>query len=115
MNLKSQNVISSSWGGRRRALPYAFTEHGAVMTATILSSPIAVDTSIMVVRAFMRLRELALESGDLKKRLQALEINIAKRFTEHEEELREIRFLIARLEEPVSPNKPPIGFRPPKS
>jgi phage regulator Rha-like protein len=113
-DLKSQNVISSSWGGRRRSLPYAFTEHGAVMTATVLKSPVAVDTSIMVVRAFMRLRELALERDDLKKRLHSLEASIAKRFSEHEEELREIRFLIARLEEPIPHRKSPIGFRPPK-
>lgn len=112
IDLKSQSVISSSWGGRRRSLPYAFTEHGAVMAATVLNSPIAVDTSIMVVRAFMRLREMVLEQKDLKKHLKKLENQIAKRFTEHEEELREIRFLIQKLEEPPERKKRPIGFRP---
>src|SRR5215470_8317040 len=53
-NLKSQNVISSSGhGGRRRALPYAFTEHGAIMAASVLNSERAVEMSIFVVRAFV--------------------------------------------------------------
>ena len=53
-NLRSQNVISSQWGGRRYP-PYAFTEHGAVMAATILNTPRAVEVSVYVVRAFIRM------------------------------------------------------------
>jgi hypothetical protein len=55
-NLKSQFAISS-WGGRRK-LPRAFTEHGAIMAATVLNTPRAVEVSVYVVRAFVRLREL---------------------------------------------------------
>lgn len=110
-DLKSQSVISRSWGGRRRSLPYAFTEHGAVMAATVLNSPVAVGTSIMVVRAFMRLREIVLEKIDLKNRLHSLERQVHRRFSEHEEELREIRFLIHKLEQPIGDSKRSIGFR----
>jgi hypothetical protein len=70
-NLKSQ-FATSSWGGRRK-LPLAFTEHGAIMAASVLSSQRAVEESVYVVRAFVRLRELAATHGDLAKRLDDLE------------------------------------------
>jgi hypothetical protein len=54
-NLKSQSV-TSSWGGARRALPYAFTEHGAVMLAAVLNSQRAVQMSLHVVQAFVKFR-----------------------------------------------------------
>ncbi len=53
-------------------LPLAFTEHGAVMAANVLSSRIAIDASIMVVRAFIHARELVAEHLELKRRLEAL-------------------------------------------
>ena len=59
-------------GGRRYA-PRVFTEHGALMAATILNSPRAVEVSVYVVRAFVRLRELAASHHDLAKRLDELE------------------------------------------
>ena len=55
--LRSQIVISNSTRGGRRYMPYAFTEHGAIMAASVLNSPRAVEMSIFVVRAFVRLRE----------------------------------------------------------
>lgn len=55
-NLKSQ-IATSSWGGRRK-LPLAFTEHGAIMAATVLNTPRAGEVSVYVVRAFVKLREL---------------------------------------------------------
>ena len=55
-------------GQHRKYLPYAFTEHGAIMAATILSSPRAIEVSVYVVRAFVRMRELAVTHGDLAKR-----------------------------------------------
>src|SRR5512145_744779 len=55
-NLKSQ-FATSSWGGRRK-LPYAFTEHGAIMAASVLNSQRAIEISVHVVRAFVRLRDL---------------------------------------------------------
>src|SRR5436190_17003436 len=56
-NLKSQIATSSSHGGKRK-LPWAFTEHGAIMLASVLNSPVAIDASVRVVRAFVRLREI---------------------------------------------------------
>ena len=62
--LRSQSVISSSAHGGRRSAPYAFTEHGALMAATVLNSPRAVEMSLYVVRAFVQLREtLAAHKG----------------------------------------------------
>jgi hypothetical protein len=69
-NLRSQTVISS-WGGRRY-IPRAFTEHGAVMAATVLKSPRAIEVSIFVVRAFIQMREAIMDRHALGKRLEEL-------------------------------------------
>jgi len=97
-------------GQHSKYLPYAFTEHGAVMAANVLNSPIAIEASILIVRTFIRMREIILEHGDLKKRLQEIESRLAKGFTEHEQELQEIRFLISKLEQPIELKKRRIGF-----
>jgi hypothetical protein len=76
-NLKSQFAISSGqWGGRRKR-PYAFTEHGALMAASVLSSPKAVEMSIFVVRAFVRLRQILASNRQLAAKLNELEQRIA--------------------------------------
>ena len=62
------------------SLPKAFTEHGAVMLAAVLQSPVAVAASIQVVRAFVRLRALLVEHGDLARRLDALEARYDQQF-----------------------------------
>jgi hypothetical protein len=107
-NLKSQ-IATSSWGGRRK-LPYVFTEHGAVMAANVLNSPVAIDASNMLVRTFVKMRMIFSEHSDLKKRLQEIEKRLALGFAEHEQELQEIRFLISQLENPVETNRRKIGF-----
>ena len=107
-NLRSQ-IATSSYGGRRYR-PYAFTEHGAVMAANVLNSPIAVQASVVVVRAFIKLREAFIDQADLKRRLLEIESRVAKGFSEHEEELREIRFLISELQKPEPPKKSRMGF-----
>jgi len=56
-SLRSQNAMSKPGRGGRRTLPYAFTEHGALMVANILNSPRAVSMSVYVIRAFIRIRE----------------------------------------------------------
>lgn len=109
-NLMSQNAISSSQHGGRRKPPRLFTEYGAVMAANVLNSNIAIDASIMIVRVFVRLKEIAQEHTELKKRLQMLEQRVARGFTEHAEELQEIRFLLAKLEQPPESKKRRIGF-----
>lgn len=71
--LMSQFATSSSrWGGRRK-LPYAFTEHGAIMAASVLNSQQAVQVSIFVVRAFVKLRRLLAPYKELAKKLRELE------------------------------------------
>ena len=71
-NLKSQIVISS-WGGLRRARPYAFTEQGVAMLSSILRSPRAVQVNIEIMRAFVRLRRILTANKDLARRLDDLE------------------------------------------
>lgn len=73
-NLKSQIVTSSSGGyGGVRKMPYAFTEHGALMAANVLKSKQAARTSVEIVRAFVRLRRFALTNRDLARKIAALE------------------------------------------
>jgi hypothetical protein len=71
-NLKSQFVISS-WGGLRRAAPYAFTEQGVAMLSSVLHSGRAVQVNIEIMRAFVRLRRMLASHADLARRLDALE------------------------------------------
>ena len=71
-NLKSQIVISS-WGGARRAPPYAFTELGVAMLSSVLRSERAVRVNIEIRRAFVRLRQLLATHADLARKLEALE------------------------------------------
>lgn len=73
-NLRSQIATSSSGShGGRRTLPFVFTEHGAIMAATVLNSPRAVQVSIRVVRAFIGLRQLLESNAALARKLAALE------------------------------------------
>ena len=110
-DLRLQFATSKGSRGGRRYHPRVFTEFGAVMAANVLNSKIAIDASILLVRVFVRLRETMLENADLKRRLQLLEQRVSKGFSEHEEELQEIRFLIARLEQPADPpKKRKLGF-----
>lgn len=109
-SLRSQFATSKKGKGGRRYLPYAFTEHGTVMVANVLNSALAIKASVLVVRAFIRMRELLLEHADLKQRLIEIERRVAKGFADHEQELQEIRFPIAKLEQPIEPKPKRIGF-----
>lgn len=71
-NLRSQTVTSSEWGGRRYA-PYAFTEQGVAMLASVLRSPRAVAVNIEIMRAFVRLRYLQAGNAELAKKIEELE------------------------------------------
>ncbi len=71
-NLRSQFATSSSYGGTRY-LPYAFTEHGAIMAATVLNSPQTVQMSLFVVRAFVKMRDALTGHRDLARKLEELE------------------------------------------
>jgi hypothetical protein len=71
-NLKSQ-IVTSSWGGIRRAAPYAFTEQGVAMLSSVLRSKRAVQVNIAIMRTFVKLRELMASHKDLAKKLSELE------------------------------------------
>src|SRR6266481_6745027 len=83
--LRSQIAISKSRGGRRY-LPWVFTEHGALMLASVLNSPIAVQASVRVMRAFVRLREMVAGNAQLAARLKDLE----QRLDSHDEAIIEL-------------------------
>jgi hypothetical protein len=112
-NLKSQIVISSSHGGRRK-LPYAFTENGAIMAANVLNSPQAVRMSVFVVRAFVQMRELLGGTRELAKQLAALEKKLTERLDGHEIAIIEVLQRVMDILDPPplpDPPRPQIGFR----
>src|SRR5947209_20543641 len=81
-SLRSQIVTSSSHGGKRK-LPWVFTEHGALMLASVLNSAIAVQVSVRVVGAFVRLREMVAANAQHAAKLKELE----RRFDSHDESI----------------------------
>jgi hypothetical protein len=107
---RSQNATSSPVHGGRRYLPYAFTEHGAIMAATILNSPRAVDTSIHVVRAFVKLRELLSSNRVLARKFDELEERLTKRLDDHDQAIRAILSAIRELTNQAPPVTRAIGF-----
>jgi len=107
-HLKS-HFATSSWGGRRK-LPLAFTEHGAIMTATVLNSPRAVEMSVYVVRAFVQLRELLSSNKELAKRLDQLEARIEKKLATHDDAIAAMLSAIRELMHEPTPNRRGIGF-----
>jgi hypothetical protein len=110
MASRSQNVILK-WGKNLKYAPYAFTEHGAVMLANVLKSDRAVRASILVVRAFVSLRQTLGTHEDLVRKVKAIERKVGK----HDTELQEIIKILRTLLEPPPPEPPkrPIGFMPP--
>ncbi len=101
-NLKSQ-IATSSWGGRRKPT-HAFTEHGALMAATILNSKVAVQVSIQIVRTFAKLRQLLSTHADLARKLNALE-------QKYDHQFKIVFDAIRQLMMPPEPERKPIGFR----
>lgn len=103
-NLTSQTV-TSSWGGRRK-LPLAFTEHGAIMAASVLNSDRAVQMSVYVVRAFVQLRAVLLDHKALADKLA----NLERRVSHHDNSLAEvIEAIRALMVQPKTASRP-IGF-----
>lgn len=107
-SLKSQ-FATSSWGGRRK-LPLAFTEHGAIQAATILNSPRAVEISVYVVRAFVKLRELLGSNRELVRRFEELEARLDRKLIDHDEAIAAILAAIRELMRPAEPQRRGIGF-----
>jgi hypothetical protein len=122
--LRSQfATLKAGRGQHRKYLPYAFTEHGAIMAATLLSSPRAIEVSVYVERAFVRLRELAVTHHDLAKRLTEPEDKTAAVAMSHDTlsrntraQLKQVFDTLRELMTPPAPPRRPIGFvTPPES
>lgn len=103
--LRSQFATSSEWGGRRYA-PYAFSEHGAIMVASVLNSPKAIEVSVFVVRAFVKLREVLNTHKELANKLVALE----RKLVTHDVEIQSIMKAIRQLMASPKLKKREIGF-----
>lgn len=94
--LRFQSETSYSGRGGRRYLPYVFTEHGAIMLASVLNSPRAVQASIYVVRAFVRLRKFLSTHKELAQKLAELERRVGK----HDKAIQAIVETIRQLMQP---------------
>jgi ORF6N domain len=113
-SLMLQFATSKPGRGGARKLPYAFTEHGAIMAANVLNSERAVAMSVYVVRAFVKLREVLAGTKELAKKLDDLERKLTGRLDTHEKAIIEIFARIRKLLQPPPPQTEPkrrrIGF-----
>jgi phage regulator Rha-like protein len=115
-SLRNQTGTSSSRHGGRRRRPYVFTEHGAIMAANVLNSRRAVQMSVFVVRAFLKMRALLGDKRELAQKLASLEKELKKRLDVHEAVivtiLQRVMDIIDPPAWPPPPPKPRIGFTP---
>jgi len=95
--------VISSWGGLRRARPYAFTEQGVAMLSSVLNSERAVKVNIEIMRAFVRLRQILASNKELAKRLDELE-------KKYDGQLKVVFDAIRQLMTPPEPKRRHIGF-----
>ena len=102
--LRCQIGTSNIGRGGRRYLPYAFTEHGAIMAANVLNTRRAIEASVYVVRAFVRLSELIASHKDLAKKLENLE-------QKYDTQFKVVFDAIRQLMAPPDPKPRRIGFR----
>ena len=91
-----------------KALPNAFTEHGAIMVASVLNTPRVIQVSVFVVRAFVKLREMLSTHKELAHKLAALE----RKLQNHDESIRSLVAAIRQLMKPPETKRRPIGFHP---
>jgi hypothetical protein len=101
--LRSQIATSSEGWGGRRSLPYVFTEHGALMLASVLNSPVAINASIQVVRAFTHLRRMVSSHFELSRKLDALE-------KKYDSQFKVVFDAIRQLTSPPEQPRRKIGF-----
>jgi phage regulator Rha-like protein len=106
-SLRSQIVTSKKGRGGRRYPPYAFTEHGAIMAATVLNSKQAIEMSVFVVRAFVRMREMLAKNRQLAAKINELD----RRLETHDTAIQDIIEAIKELMVPEGPSKRKIGFQ----
>lgn len=96
-------------------MPWVFTEHGAIMAANVLNSRRAVQMSVFVVRAFLKMRGLLGDKRDLAQKLASLEKELKKRLDIHEAVIVTILQRVMDVIDPPAlpmPKKPRIGFKP---
>jgi phage regulator Rha-like protein len=105
--LRLQFATSKKGRGGRRYLPYAFTEHGAIMAATVLNSKRAIEMSVFVVRAFVRMREMLAKNRQLAAKINELD----RRLETHDTAIQDIIDAIKELMLPDEPSKRKIGFQ----
>lgn len=115
--LRSQSAtLKKGRGLHRKYRPWAFTEHGALQVANILNSARAVQMSVFVIRAFVKMRETLLGTRDLAKKLAALEKQLTCRLDSHEAAivhvLQELMLILNPPPSPRAPPRPKIGFGP---
>ena len=91
-----------------KTLPLAFTEHGALMAASVLSSPPAIEASVLIVRTFAQLRSILTANNDLKRRFRKMERSLL----EHDHQIAQILELVRQLADPEIPPRRRIGFTP---
>lgn len=107
--LRSQNAtLRGAHGTHRKYRPYVFTEHGAIMAAMVLKSPRAVEMSVYVVRAFVKLRETLASNAELSRRLDELEARLTQKLETHDQAIAGILEMLRRLMNP--PQTRAIGF-----
>jgi hypothetical protein len=112
LNSRSQ-FATLKQGYNIKYLPYAFTEHGAVMAANVLNSPRAVQMSVFVVRAFVHMRGLLGDTRQLARRLAALEKELKARLDVHDAAIVDVLQRIMNLIDPPLEPEPPrkqLGF-----
>lgn len=107
---RSQFVTGSRKHRDPKFPPFAFTEHGAIMVATILNSPRAVEMSLYVVRAFVQLRELLGSNKELARRFAQLEARLDRKLAAHDKAIATIIAAIRELMQPPAPKRGGIGF-----
>src|SRR5450755_5060962 len=107
--LRSQNVISSERHGGTRYRPHVFTEHGAIMAATVLNSERAIEMSVFVVLAFVRMRRAIVENRHILTKLAELE----HRLKGHDADIQDLMEAIRELMSPAAPTRSRIGFKAP--
>jgi hypothetical protein len=110
----SQIAMSKTGRGGRRTLPYAFTEHGALQAANVLRSSRAVQMSVFVIRAFVKMRETLRAAPELARKLAALEKKLTARLDVHEAAIVHVLQEVMQILNPppiAPPQRPQIGFK----
>jgi phage regulator Rha-like protein len=105
--LRSQFATSNQGRGGRRYRPYVFTEQGVAMLSSVLNSERAIQINILIIKAFVRMRELLESNEVLRAKLAAMEQQLGK----HSKEIRAIYSLLQRLLTETETEKGPMGFQ----